>query len=226
MRKTILIALFLGCLTSLASADMKAGVTVSGYQLDVSGKEDKSLQSRSEDIAGLTGSIFAEYSIDALNGVAIGLDVVPYEIDMGAVSNARNGANGAQQEIGNQDNQVGTNSASVDMQYPITAYFLVPSEQGLYLKAGVSYANLNIKESLTTNTSYPNQELYGGHINVGYEYELGGNYEYGPGEGAFIRIEAGYSEWDTVKVKSSSGRNTVTADLDGMSARISIGKAF
>ena len=221
MRKTILIALFLGCLTSLASADMKAGITVSGYQLDANGKENRSGQSRGEDIAGVTGSIFAEYSIDALNGVAIGLDVVPYEIDMGAVSNARNGAT-----AGNQDNQTGTNSASVDMQYPITAYFLVPSEQGLYLKAGVSYANLNIKESLTTNTSYPNQELYGGHINVGYEYELGGNYEYGPGEGAFIRIEAGYSEWETVKAKSSSGRNTVTADLDGMSARISIGKAF
>ncbi len=221
MRKTILIALFLGCLTSLASAEMKAGITVSGYQLDVSGKEDKSGQSRGEDIAGVTGSIFAEYSIDALNGVAIGLDVVPYDIDMGSVSNARIG-----DTMGNQDNQSGTNSASVDMEYPITAYFLVPSEQGLYLKAGVSYANLNIKESLTTNSTYPNQELYGGHINVGYEYELGGNYEYGPGEGAFIRIEAGYSEWDTVTVKSSSGRNTVTADLDGMSARISIGKAF
>ena len=223
MRKTILIALFLGCLTSLASADMKAGVTVSGYQLDVSGKEDKSLQSRGEDIAGATGSIFAEYSIDALNGVAIGLDVVPYEIDMGAVSNVRNGAHPSG-VVG--DNQVGTNSASVDMQYPITAYFLVPSEQGLYLKAGVSYSNLNVKESLTTNSTYKDQELFGGHINVGYEYELGGNYEYGPGEGAFIRIEAGYSEWETVKVKSSSGRNTVTADLDGMSARISIGKAF
>jgi len=221
MRKTILIALFLGCLTSLASAGMKAGVTVSGYQLDAKGKEDKSGQSRSEDIAGVTGSIFAEYSIDALNGVAIGLDVVPYEIDMGAVSNARIGAT-----AGNQNNQTGTNSASVDMQYPITAYFLVPSEQGLYLKAGVSYANLNVKESLTTNSTYKDQELFGGHINVGYEYELGGNYEYGPGEGAFIRIEAGFSEWETVSVKSSSGRNAISADLDGMSARISIGKAF
>tara|TARA_Y100000031_G_scaffold44488_1_gene50961 strand:- start:713 stop:1378 length:666 start_codon:yes stop_codon:yes gene_type:complete len=221
MRKTILIALFLGCLTSLASAEMKAGITVSGYQLDANGKESESGQSRSEDIAGATGSIFAEYSIDALNGVAIGLDIVPYDIDMGSVTNVRNGVTN-----GNQNNQSGTNSASVDMEYPITAYFLIPSEQGLYLKAGVSYANLNITESLTTNSTYPDQELFGGHINVGYEYELGGNYEYGPGEGAFIRIEAGYSEWETVKVKSSSGRNTVTADLDGMSARISIGKAF
>ena len=221
MRKTILIALFLGCLTSLASAGMKAGVTVSGYQLDANGKEDRSGQSRGEDIAGATGSIFAEYSIDALNGVAIGLDIVPYDIDMGSVSNVRIG-----DTMGNQDNQSGTNSASVDMQYPITAYFLVPSEQGLYLKAGVSYANLNIKESLTTNSTYKDQELFGGHINVGYEYELGGNYEYGPGEGAFIRAEIGLSEWETIKVKSSSGRNTVTGDLDGMSARISIGKAF
>ena len=222
MRKTILIALFLGCLTSLASAEMKAGITVSGYQLDANGKESGSGQSRGEDIAGATGSIFAEYSIDALNGVAIGLDIVPYDIDMGSVSNVRNGVTS-----GNQNNQSGTNSASVDMEYPITAYFLIPSEQGLYLKAGVSYANLNITESLTTKTTYPaNKGFVGGHINVGYEYELGGNYEYGPGEGAFIRIEAGYSEWETVKFKSSSGRNTVTADLDGMSARISIGKAF
>jgi hypothetical protein len=219
MRKTILIALFLGCLTSLASAGMKAGVTVSGYQLDANGKESKSGQSRGEDIAGATGSIFAEYSIDALNGVAIGLDIVPYDIDMGSVSNVRNGVTS-----GNQNNQSGTNSATVDMEYPITAYFLVPSEQGLYLKAGVSYANLNIKESLTTNSTYPDQELFGGHINVGYEHELG-NYEYGSGD-AFIRVEAGYSNWATVKAKSSSGRNTVTADLDGMSARISIGKAF
>ena len=219
MRKTILIALFLGCLTSLASAGMKAGVTVSGYQLDASGKEDKSGQSRGEDIAGVTGSIFAEYSIDALNGVAIGLDIVPYEIDMGSGSNVRNGVT-----MGNQNNQSGTNKASVDMQYPITAYFLVPSEQGLYLKAGVSYANLNIRESLTTNSTYKDQELFGGHINIGYEHELG-NYKYGPGD-AFIRVEAGYSNWATVKAKSSSGRNTVTADLDGMSARISIGKAF
>ena len=219
MRKTILIALFLGCLTSLASADMKAGVTVSGYQLDVSGKEDKSLQSRSEDIAGVTGSIFAEYSIDALNGVAIGLDIVPYDIDMGSVTNVRDG-----NTEGNQDNQSGTNSASVDMEYPITAYFLVPSEQGLYLKAGVSYTNLNITESLTTSTSYPDQDFFGGHINIGYEHELG-NYKYGSGD-AFIRVEAGYSNWATVKAESSSGRNTVTADLDGMSARISIGKAF
>ena len=221
MRKTILIALFLGCLTSLASAGMKAGVTVSGHQLDASGKEDKSGQSRGEDIAGYTGSIFAEYSIDALNGVAIGLDIVPYDIDMGSVTNVRDG-----NTEGNQDNQSGTNSASVDMEFPITAYFLVPSEQGLYLKAGVSYANLNIKESLTTNSTYKDQELFGGHINVGYEHELGGNYEYGPGEGAFIRAEIGLSEWETIKVKSSSGRNTVTGDLDGMSARISIGKAF
>ena len=212
MRKTILIALFLGCLTSLASAGMKAGVTVSGYQLDANGKESKSGQSRGEDIAGLTGSIFAEYSIDALNGVAIGLDIVPYDVDMGSGSNVRNGATD-----GNQDNQTGTNSASVDMEYPITAYFLIPTEQGLYLKAGVSYANLNITESLTTSTSYPDQDFFGGHINIGYEHDLGET---------FIRAEIGLSEWETIKVKSTSGRNTVTGDLDGMSARISIGKAF
>ena len=220
MKKTLLIAFFLGCLTSFASAGMKAGVTVSGYQLDATGKESKQSkadQSRSEDIEGATVSLFAEYSIEAAKGLSIGIDVVPYDIDMGSVKNARNGANGAQQNGGNQDNQVGDNTASVDMQSPITAYLLLPSEQGLYLKAGYSYAKLKISESLTTGTSYPDEDLFGMHLNVGYEHDLGE---------AFVRAEIGYSEWEKVTVKSSSTRTSYTADLDGTSARISIGKAF
>lgn len=221
MKKTLLIAFMLGCLTSFATAGMKAGVTATGYMLDATGKESSTGggadQSTSEDLEGATVSLFAEYYIEALNGVAIGIDIVPYDIDFGSVTNVRNGANGAQQSGGNQDNQVGTNSASVEMQHSTTAYFLLPHENGIYLKAGMSYANLAITETMTTGSSYPDEEIFGGHINIGYEHDLGE---------VFVRAEVGFSEWDTVKVKSNSGRNTVTADLDGTNARISIGKAF
>ena len=136
---------------------------------------------------------------------------------MGSVKNVRNATAMSPTGTKGSDGQDGTNSAQVDLDYNATAYVLIPTEQGIYLKAGVSYGELAISETLTTGTSYPDEELIGFHANIGYEHDLGG---------AFVRAEAGYSDWDTVKVNSSSGRNTVTADLDGVSARISIGKAF
>ena len=221
MKKTLLIALFLGCLTSFASAGMKAGVTVSGYMLDVTGKEASSGggadQSRSEDIEGLTGSIFAEYHSDMLNGMAIGIDIVPYDIDFGSVENKRNATAGNPNGVKGSDGQDGTNTATVEMQHSLTGYLLLPVDNGVYLKAGLSYANLAISETITTKSSYPDEEIYGMHINIGYERDVAD---------LFVRAEVGFSEWDRVTVKSNSGRNTVTADLDGTSARISIGKAF
>ena len=220
MKKTILIAFLLGCLTTFASAEMKAGISITGYDLDADGKESninptEGDKSESADIMGVTASVFIEYEV--MDMLSVGLDVVPYAIDMGSVKNVRNATAMSPSGTKGSDGQDGTNSAQVDLDYNATAYVLIPTEQGIYLKAGVSYGELAISETLTTGTSYPDEELIGFHANIGYEHDLGG---------AFVRAEAGYSDWDTVKVKSSSGRNTVTADLDGVSARISIGKAF
>ena len=218
MKKTLLIALFLGCLTSFASAGMKAGVTASGYQLDAQGKEAKQTrgdQARSEDLVGATLSLFAEYSIH--DRISVGVDVVPYDIDMGSVKNVRNCLGASEQANCGSTGGCGTNSASVDMQMPVTGYLLFPSDQGYYLKAGYSMTTLKITESLTSGTSYPDEELFGYHINVGYEHDFGE---------AFVRAEVGVSDWEEITVKSSSNRTSYTADLDGVSARISIGKAF
>jgi len=217
MKKTILVALFLGCITSFASAEMKAGITFSGYQLDAAGKESKTsgteAQQRTEEIMGATASLFVEYAPELFgNRVSLGIDVVPYDVQMGSVSNVRNGIT-----TGNQDNQSGTNSVDLEMKSPVTGYLLFSSEQGIYLKAGVSHANLKVNQSVTTGTSYPDQDMLGGHINIGYEHEL---------DTMFVRFEVGHSEWETVNDKSSSGRYSVKGDLDGTTARISIGKSF
>ena len=192
-------------------------VTVSGFALDASGNESKTsgtdVQRASEEIEGATGSLFIEYSPDLLgNRISFGVDVVPYDIDMGSVSNVRNGAT-----LGNQNNQSGTNSASVEMEMPVTAYVLIPSEQGLYLKAGVSHANLSISESITTQSQYPDEEIYGFHGNIGYEHDF---------DTMFVRAELGYSEWVPVTVTSSSRRMTIEGELEGTTARISIGTSF
>ena len=95
---------------------------------------------------------------------------------------------------------------------------LVPMEDtGFYLKAGVGYADAKISESLTTNSNYPDTEIYSAHVSLGYEMEL---------EEGFLRAEAGYSTWEDTTVKSSSGRNQVEVELEGAHARISVGTSF
>ena len=63
MKKTILIAFLLGCLTTFASAEMKAGISITGYDLDADGKESninptEGDKSESADIMGVTASVF------------------------------------------------------------------------------------------------------------------------------------------------------------------------
>ena len=218
MKKTLLITFVLGLLTSIASAEMKAGITASGYMLDANGKETNNNQkseSRGEDIAGGTVSLFAEYSFGM---ASIGVDIVPYDIDMGTVDNKRDATGNNPNGTKGTDGQDGTNSATVDLTNNVTVYALVPIEDtAFYLKAGVGYADAKISESMTTNSNYPDTEIYSAHVSLGYEMDLGE---------AFVRAEAGYSAWEDTTVKSSSGRNQVEVELDGAHARISVGTKF
>ena len=100
------------------------------------------------------------------------------------------------------------------------------SDTGAYIKAMVSSHNMeattNIMNKTTTdtqtNSTYPDERFFGGHLSIGVERDLGD---------MFIRGEAGVSEYEKVTSKSSSGNTTVTAQIEnGVHARISIGKAF
>ena len=58
--------------------------------------------------------------------------------------------------------------------------------------------------------------MKGGSVSIGYHYDFGA---------AFVRVEGGVTEYDTVSAISDNGHK-VTADVDGDWARISIGKSF
>tara|TARA_B100000941_G_C28328180_1_gene460173 strand:- start:250 stop:789 length:540 start_codon:yes stop_codon:yes gene_type:complete len=173
-------------------------------------------QNRSEDLQGAFVSFFVEGDVSTpLGSVVLGLDVNPMDISGGqSVTNVR-GA-GAQ-----------TNSAEIEVTDNIGGYVIMDlGDTGAYFKAMVSSHKMDASTTIMnktttdtqTNSDYPSERFFGGHLSLGIERDLGN---------LFIRGEAGLSEYEKVTSKSSSGNTTVTAKIEnGVHARISIGRAF
>ena len=214
--KTILIALLFASFSTVSNAD-KIGLTITGLDARADGEEDSrgAKQVRSEDIQGVFASFFIEKDLGTMS---VGLDINPLDIASGTVTNVRS-AGGA---FSSQ-----TNTATVEITENIGVYGLMDlGDTGAYIKAMVSSHNMeattNIMNKTTTdtqtNSTYPDERFFGGHLSIGVERDLGD---------MFIRGEAGVSEYEKVTSKSSSGNTTVTAQIEnGVHARISIGKAF
>ena len=215
--KTILITLLFAGFSTFSYAEGKMGLTITGLDARADGEEMTrgTKKVRGEDIQGMFASFFIEKDLGMMS---VGLDINPMDIAKGSVTNVRSGTNGA---------VVQTNTATVEINDNIGLYGTMDlGDTGAYIKAMVSSHNMeattDIKNKTTTNTqtnsTYPSERFLGGHISIGVEKDMGE---------VFIRGEAGFSEYEKVVSKSSSGNTTVEAKIeDGIHARISIGRAF
>ena len=208
--KTIAIAIFLSALTSYANAQVSAGISVTGHQMDPSASETTSSNSRSETLGAIIGTVFVEYQVGP---VGIGVEYMPYTIDSETATRVDD-----QSPV-----DTGTTTVQVDIENNVGLYATIGLGDGpAYLKIGGSYADLITNESMgATSSSYPNSELIGAHASIGAQFDVN---EF------FIRTEAGYSQYEDVVVSGRDGdgvANKITvSSLDGPNARISIGKSF
>ena len=215
--QTILISLLFAGFSSFSFAENKMGLTITG--LDATGKADEMSrgveQTRNEDVQGVFASFFIEKD---LGTATVGLDINPLDIASGSVTNVRSGG-------GAFNNQ--TNTAEIEVTENIGVYGMMDlGDTGAYVKAMISSHKMEAETTIMnktttdtqTNSTYPSERFFGGHLSIGVERDLGD---------LFIRGEAGVSEYEKVTSKSSSGNTTVTAQIEsGIHARISIGRAF
>ena len=215
--KTILITLLFAGFSTFSYAEGKMGLTITG--LDASGDAAEMSrgveQTRSEDIQGVFASFFIEKD---LGPMTVGLDIAPYDIASGSVTNVRSAGGQASSQ---------TNTAEVEINDNFGLYGKMDlSDTGAYIKAMISSHNMEATTTIMnktttdtqTNSTYPSERFFGGHLSLGVERDLGD---------VFIRGEAGISEYEKVTSKSSSGNTTVTAQIEnGIHARISIGRTF
>ena len=215
--QTILISLLFAGFSSFSFAENKMGLTITG--LDATGKANEMSrgveQTRNEDVQGVFASFFIEKD---LGTATVGLDINPLDIASGSVTNVRSGG-------GAFNNQ--TNTAEIEVTENIGVYGMMDlGDTGAYVKAMISSHKMEAETTIMnktttdtqTNSTYPSERFFGGHLSIGVERDLGD---------LFIRGEAGVSEYEKVTSKSSSGNTTVTAQIEsGIHARISVGRAF
>lgn len=201
--------------TSAAIAGGAIGITVSAASIDADGHEqlktssNKTTHSTSKDV--VLASLFIENTDDE-TGITIGIDYIPYNADAGKGSNT-----------GDDDIETsGTNTVNVDFKHHVTLYVeKTVGDLGLYIKGGLSQVTLVTNDSLSTGAKYPNEDMSGYVLGIGFKRDLT--------NGFFFKLSGEHSSYDGATFKSS-GSDAVTTveltELDITQARLAIGKRF
>ena len=221
MKKTIAILSSITMLASTAFADTtNVGVKISRGNLDASGTQTITETNvngvhagSSKDASFTYGSIFVEREMvrDAFN-FSVGLDYTPASAEVDTLK-------------GNN-----VTNAKIEISNAFTLYVqpkkVLANGIGIFAKIGYTRADLDVKNITTAaGASYNSSNtvtsasdtLEGPMFGLGVEKNLA--------NGAFVRLEASYTNFDKVSGTSSNGTK-ISADSDLTSASLSIGKKF
>lgn len=221
MKKILITALSALFFAGMATAaELRIGVSGAYTMLTSDGtetvKSSGTKNSKSHDENVVVPSIFLEIAAD--NGVAIGIDHVPGEADLGSGTNTRTDT-----DTDDASDTAGDNKVSAELTGHTTIYVTVPvRDNGAYLKAGVANATIETKETLATGTTYGDEDVTGILIGAGVSREAS--------NGLTSRIEATYTNYDEAtfngSADSDSVSNKIDGDVDALAIRFSLVKAF
>jgi hypothetical protein len=211
MKKSILIISALFFLTSLSAkaADFQVGFGLMAGKLESDGTEkegtaaDSSVQTKSFDEAFVGADIFAEIVGDS--GLTLGVSYVPVDFKIG--SGDREDVNGSDPA----ENDDGVRKASADVTDLVSVYTNVPvGSNGWYGLLGAHQATITTQETLN-ESSYGNADINGYSVGFGKRVDK-------------FKAELSYTDFEDIKLTATGGgTNTVTADADAMTFRISFG---
>ena len=211
----IFITAFLFVAYSSVKAEVILGISAAAHSIDASGTETLRTSGKKTnggaDETAVVPEIFIEAEAD--NGFAMGLAYIPTR-EMGSKSRTDTG-----------DESAGTYKAEAELDNVIQAYVDVPFTDlyggTLYGKLGIQHATVTTLESLNSGSAYPDQDLFGYTIGLG----LKGDLPYG--DGLIYKLDATYTDFEDYSAGAADGNgNKITADLEDVAVKISIGKKF
>ena len=197
-------------LTSVSvKADVQFGFGLMTGQVSTDGTEsegtaaDTSNRSKSIDEFFIGGDLFMEFVADS--GMTYGISYVPVDVELG--SGERTDVNGSDAA----ENDDGTRSASADVSDLMTLYTNIPvGDNGWYGLLGYHFATIETSETLN-ESSYPDEDITGYQIGLGQRIDK-------------FKYELSYSDFEDINISSTGGgTNSVSADADALTFRISFG---
>lgn len=216
MKKIILFIFSSMFMFSLASAEVGINVGVSGNlgAFSATGSETENDEKNKEDAVAAAGwaSIFVEKTLG--DRLTIGVDYVPSALESETSETER------RDKTTTDAQTVQTNKVQVDFTDLTTLYLSLNVTDNLYVKAGAMQVDVETNESLGTGSKYGNTSLDGTLIGIGF------NNQYD--NGMFVRLEGNYMDFDGASLTSStnSANKISIDDLQGVSAKLSLGKSF
>jgi len=215
--KKILVLIFTFLFTFSNVNAMGINVGISGqigvFEASATETEDTNDRASKDAMAAFGyGSIFLEKTLGQY--LTIGIDYVPSALESETNEKTRSDllaeADGAASNV--------SQKVQVDFEDLTTYYVNLNLNENFYLKAGIAKVDVITNETLGTGSTYGNADLDGTVLGAGYNKNFG--------NGLFVRAEGTYQEFDGV-TNNGSGDTSVTADeINGVSAKLSIGKSF
>ena len=215
MRKTILV-MMIAMLTFVgkAYAEMTYGVSAALTQIDATGTETEGGEKNNGEADNMVviPSIFAEYAVS--DAISIGLDYIPLKADVSDKAKKRSDTETSVTGTKTATTTSRTQSAQAELENHATLYVNYAVADGIFLKAGVAFVELNTDESLGTGSKYGNEDITGTVLGVGTQ---DGNH----------RFELVYTDYEDISLTSTVARtgvttnNKVSADLDTTQLKLS-----
>ncbi len=215
--KTILGAFAFLVLGAVSAHAVNVGISVTGYSFSGDGTEtvtdgtDINTNTGSQDADVTVGSLFVEGEMD--NGWTLGLEYIPFSAEFVSSSKTQTNVTTA---AGATESK--TQKVEGDLDHHTTLYLDTPTYMGAYLSLGVMSVNVTSNESIGTGSTYDDDTIFGTKIGIGYKSDVTGN--------MYIKLEAAYSDYETIEISASNTDNKVTGDLDATSAKLSVGYRF
>ena len=217
MKKVIAIALsFLFISLQSVKAEVGIGITAAAHMFDVSGTETTRTSGEANPGSHSETAVVPELFIEAIteNGGAFGISYIPTR-EMGSKSRSDT----------NSDGDTGTYKAEAELDNVVQFYADIPMSEvsgfPVYAKLGIQHATINSLESLNSGSTYPNKDVFGYTVGLGTKGDLAF------GNNMYYKAEATYTEFEDYTAESdSSPANKVTADLEDIAVKFSIGYKF
>jgi len=224
---TIAILMLLGSF-SMASAELgvKIGASMNigifhgeGTDTDNGGTASSSVaEVQRGDATGVAGftSFFIEKDLAFLPGpfarFSVGYDLVNQDFESDTAENDRVSLD---EDVTSTSK---TNTVKIAFENMATTYVTFNITDSLYVKTGSISVDLVTKESLGTGGSYGDESLSGSMAGIGMSHMFD--------NGLFFRTEGTLMELDNPTAQTSGDHTITVKNIEGASARFSIGKSF